>query len=75
MIPDEAAARQFATDQEAFWAGPFGGHYAQRDFAGELMDKFGLRLVDCGFVCHRDNRFPQDDATWFLLEKPSIAPP
>jgi pseudaminic acid biosynthesis-associated methylase len=41
----------------------------KRDFAGELMDRFKLRLVDYGFVYRRDNYFPQDDATWFLLEK------
>jgi len=41
----------------------------KRDFAGELIDKFNLRLIDYGFVYHRDRSFPQDDATWFLLEK------
>ncbi|MGR3176664.1 MAG: pseudaminic acid biosynthesis-associated methylase [Candidatus Anammoxibacter sp.] len=42
----------------------------KRDFAGELMDKFpDLDLVDYGFVYHRDPNFPQDDCTWFLLEK------
>ncbi|MDP9014348.1 MAG: pseudaminic acid biosynthesis-associated methylase [Pseudomonadota bacterium] len=41
----------------------------KRDFAGELIDRFHLRLIDYGFVYHRDNYFPQDDVTWFLLEK------
>ncbi|MDD4803454.1 MAG: hypothetical protein PHF24_11060 [Syntrophomonas sp.] len=42
----------------------------KRDFAGEMMDEYkDLRLVDYGFVYHRDNNFPQDDLTWFLLEK------
>lgn len=42
----------------------------KRDFAGELMDNYpDLKLVDYGFVYHRDNNFPQDDITWFLLEK------
>lgn len=42
----------------------------KRDFAGEMMDKFSdLELVDYGFVYHRDNNFPQDDITWFLLKK------
>jgi pseudaminic acid biosynthesis-associated methylase len=41
----------------------------KRDFAGELMDQFGLRLVDYGFCYHRDNYFPQDDGTWVLMEK------
>jgi pseudaminic acid biosynthesis-associated methylase len=41
----------------------------KRDFAGELMDRFKLRLVDYGFSYRRDNYFPQDDLTWFLLEK------
>ena len=42
----------------------------KRDFAGELMDKYSdLELVDYGFIYHRDSNFPQDDLTWFLLEK------
>ena len=41
----------------------------KRDFAGELMDKYNLRLIDYGFMYHRDNYFPKDDLTWFLLEK------
>lgn len=41
----------------------------KRDFAGELIDKYKLRLVDYRFTYHRDNYFPQDDITWFLLEK------
>lgn len=40
----------------------------KRDFAGEMLDSFQLRLVDYGFVYHRDP-FPQDDANWFLMEK------
>ena len=42
----------------------------KRDFAGELMDAYpDLRLVDYGFVYHRDPNFPADDSTWFLMEK------
>lgn len=42
----------------------------KRDFAGELLDRYpDLRLVDYGFSYHRDPNFPQDDTTWFLLEK------
>jgi spore coat polysaccharide biosynthesis protein SpsF len=41
----------------------------KRDFAGELIDRFKLTLVDYGFVYHRDGYFPLDDCTWFLLEK------
>ena len=42
----------------------------KRDFAGEFMDKYqDCMLVDYGFKYHRDNSFPQDDTTWFLLEK------
>lgn len=44
----------------------------KRDFAGELLDRFtALQLVDYGFTYHRDCQFPQDDLTWFLLEKRS----
>lgn len=42
----------------------------KRDFAGEMMEKYpDLKLVDYGFAYKRDNNFPQDDITWFLLEK------
>ena len=40
-----------------------------RDFAGEIIDTHGLKLVDYGFVSKRDMH-PQDDLTWWLLEKP-----
>ena len=44
----------------------------KRDFAGEMMEKYSaLRLVDYGFSYHRDPAFPQDDITWFLMEKRS----
>jgi pseudaminic acid biosynthesis-associated methylase len=43
----------------------------KRDFAGEILAKFpDLHLADYGFVYHR-GRFPQDDLTWFLLQKSS----
>lgn len=52
---------------------PYRGHsdrLFKRDFAGEILDKYSdLKLVDYGFSYHRDNNFPQDDITWFLLEK------
>ncbi|MBU0909085.1 MAG: pseudaminic acid biosynthesis-associated methylase [Proteobacteria bacterium] len=52
---------------------PYRGHSGKlfkRDFAGEMLDRFSdLRLLDYGFVYHRDNNFPLDDLTWFLLEK------
>jgi spore coat polysaccharide biosynthesis protein SpsF len=42
----------------------------KRDFAGEIMERHPeLRLVDYGFVYRRDPVFPQDDITWFLMEK------
>lgn len=42
----------------------------KRNFAGEIMDSHPeMTLVDYGFVYHRDAVFPQDDITWFLLEK------
>jgi len=44
----------------------------KRDFAGDLIDNYGLKLVDYGFVYKRDNWAPQDDITWFLLEKPTL---
>lgn len=45
----------------------------KRDFAGEMMDRHPrLRLVDYGFCYRRDPAFPQDDITWFLLEKKDV---
>ena len=42
----------------------------KRDFAGEMLEKYiELKLVDYGFCYKRDKAFPQDDITWFLLEK------
>jgi len=42
----------------------------KRDFAGEIIDKYTeFKLIDYGFLYHRDPNFPQDDVTWFLLEK------
>lgn len=42
----------------------------KRDFAGEMLDRFtDLRLLDYGFIYHRDENFPMDDINWFLLEK------
>jgi pseudaminic acid biosynthesis-associated methylase len=44
----------------------------KRDFAGEMIDMFSdLKLVDYGFVYRRDPSFPQDDISWFLMEKRS----
>lgn len=45
------------------------GKLFKRDFAGELLDRHpDLKLVDYRFVWRRDS-FPQDDITWFLMEK------
>ena len=45
----------------------------KRDFAGELMDKYSdLKLIDYGFVYHRDNNFPGDDFNWFLMQKQQV---
>lgn len=52
---------------------PYRGHsdrLFKRDFAGEIMERHPeLQLVDYGFVYRRDPNFPQDDITWFLMEK------
>lgn len=42
----------------------------KRDFAGEILDRHPqLSLIDYGFAYRRDKKFPQDDITWFLMEK------
>jgi len=42
----------------------------KRDFAGEIMDRYPeMKLKDYGFSYRKDPNFPQDDITWFLMEK------
>lgn len=52
---------------------PYRGHndrLFKRDFAGEMLDRYpDLRLIDYGFTYRRDPSHPQDDVTWFLLER------
>lgn len=52
---------------------PYRGHadrLFKRDFAGEIMDHHPqMELIDYGFAYRRDPNFPQDDITWFLMEK------
>ena len=52
---------------------PYRGHtdrLFKRDFAGEMLDAYpNLSLIDYGFSYQRDNSFPQDDITWFLMKK------
>ncbi len=52
---------------------PYRGHsdrLFKRDFAGEIMDRHPqMKLLDYGFAYWRDPNFPQDDITWFLLER------
>lgn len=54
---------------------PYRGHedrLFKRDFAGEIMDRHPqIVLLDYGFSYRRDPKFPQDDITWFLMEKTS----
>jgi len=52
---------------------PYRGHtdrLFKRDFAGEIMERHPqLQLIDYGFAYRHDPNFPQDDITWFLMEK------
>jgi pseudaminic acid biosynthesis-associated methylase len=52
---------------------PYRGHadrLFKRDFAGDVMERYPqLQLIDYGFAYRRDPDFPQDDITWFLMEK------
>lgn len=55
---------------------PYRGHenkLFKRDFAGEMLEHYkDLHLVDYGFAYRRAPIFPQDDITWFLLEKTAL---
>lgn len=52
---------------------PYRGHndrLFKRDFCGEILERHAdLALIDYGFAYRRDPNFPQDDITWFLMEK------
>lgn len=52
---------------------PYRGHndrLFKRDFAGEIMELHPeMKLIDYGFSYRNDPVFPQDDITWFLMEK------
>jgi spore coat polysaccharide biosynthesis protein SpsF len=52
---------------------PYRGHadrLFKRDFAGEMLDAYAdLVLLDYGFAYRRDPAFPQDDVTWFLMDR------
>ena len=46
------------------------GKLFKRDFAGELLTQYpDLKLIDYGFIYHRDPTFPGDDLNWFVMEK------
>lgn len=72
-----AAAKRYVLVAEYYNPAPveisYRGHTGKlfkRDFAGELMERHkDLRLVEYGFLYRRDPVFPQDDITWFLMEK------
>jgi pseudaminic acid biosynthesis-associated methylase len=52
---------------------PYRGHsdrLFKRDFCGEILDRHDdLELIDYGFCYRRDPAFPQDDVTWFLMQR------
>lgn len=42
----------------------------KRDFAAEILTQYrDLTLIDCGFASRLHPTAPQDDLTWFLMEK------
>ena len=42
----------------------------KREFAGEFIEKYpDCILIDYGFSYRNDPVFPQDDITWFLIQK------
>ena len=60
----------YSRNPEALIYRGFKNKLFKRDFAGDMLDIYpNLYLLDYGFVYHKDQKFPQDDITWFLLEK------
>ena len=46
------------------------GKLFKRDFCGDMLEAYpDLSLVDYGFIYRRDPVFPDDDISWFLMEK------
>lgn len=46
------------------------GKLFKRDFAGEFLQNFSdFSLIDYGFAYRNEKKAPQDDISWFLLEK------
>jgi len=45
------------------------GKLFKRDFAGDLIEIYGMKLLAYSFHYSRDYNFPMDNSTWFLLEK------
>lgn len=42
----------------------------KRDFAGEILAAYPeMKLIDYGFSYRNDPKYPQDDISWFLMEK------
>ena len=72
-----AASSQFVLVAEYYSPNPvaisYRGHedrLFKRDFAGDMLDRFpDLSLIDYGFAYRRDPTFPQDDISWFLMQK------
>jgi spore coat polysaccharide biosynthesis protein SpsF len=71
------SARRYILICEYYNPAPVGVDYRgfkdrlfKRDFCGDMLDAYpDLKLLDYGFVYRRDPAHPQDDVTWFLMEK------
>ncbi len=73
----ERCARRYVCFVEYYNPSPvevtYRGHSARlfkRDFAGDYMRQHPeFQLLDYGFVYRGDANFPQDDVTWFVMER------
>jgi len=73
----ERCARRYVCFVEYYNPAPvevsYRGHQGKlfkRDFAGEYLRQHpAFELVNYGFVYRGDANFPQDDVTWFLMER------
>jgi spore coat polysaccharide biosynthesis protein SpsF len=73
----ERSARRYVCFVEYYNPAPievtYRGHQGKlfkRDFAGEFMRQHtDFELHDYGFVYRGDANFPQDDVTWFVMER------
>ena len=61
-MTDQVINWRSGADSQSIRTGAVGGRLFHRDFSGDLIEDYGLKLTDYGFF-KRDDWPPQDDMT------------